>query len=440
MKQFVGILFLLFTLKTTSSGQSRILTGTLTSAPNTSTTILPHIVQTKTPDAQKEDSALFNPRYVPPPPVDNSVLNSTQPTASSNNNNSQIQNTRVEESTYQYKTPDSKPYVDGNNGEGSASQQYSSYQSSKKNTDAGADTYQYKTPDAQPLVDTYRSMYGKRYPKRVAIKPNKTPESLTQNAIETSPSALAASEDYGNAGANVSPKWTPKKTWKRDTITISQTKQTNSVVNAKSSLTPILTVKNNSLTPTLRVTPSANVVIPPKAVTNAVASPTYVSSKTRTKKKPVTVAASDNNNYNQPQQSLLSNADYKLNLTPDGKYTLTFFNNGGTVTITEFGRILSVTSPTSGQSTSPQYDYRGLLESVGNLPLQYTYEGRLLSVGSTTLGYNYNGNIQSIGNTSLYYNSNGTLDKVGNTKVQYDANSNVSGTSENNPVIALKQW
>jgi|GEM_PF-2073192 len=438
MKQFVGILILLFTFKMTSSGQSRILTGTLTAAPNTSTTILPHIVQTKSADAQKEDSALFNPRYVPPPPVDNSAFNSNQSSVSNNNsNNSQIQNTRIEESTYKYKTPDSKPYVDGDRGNGTT-QQYSTYQSTQKVTDAGADTYQYKTPDAQPLVDNRTSMYGKRYPKRVATKSSTTNEILNQNGFVTNPKSLASSQDYGNAGANVSPKWNPKKTWKRDTISITQTKPTNNGVNVKSSLTPTLTVRNNSLSPTLPVTASANVVVPPKASSNTVTPPIYTISKGKTRKKPVTVVASDN--INQPQQATSGNADFKLNLTPDGKYTLTFFNNGGTVTVTEFGRILSVTSPTSGQSASPQYDYRGLLESVGNLPLQYTYEGRLLSVGNTTLGYNYNGNIQSIGNTSLYYNSNGTLDKVGNTKVQYDANGNVSSNCSSNPLIALKQW
>ncbi len=439
MKQFVGILFLLITLKLTSSGQSRILTGTLTAAPNTSTTILPHIVQTKNSDAQKEDSALFNPRYVPPPPVDSSALNTNQATVQNSNNYSQVQNVKVEESTYQYKTPDSQPYVDGSRGNGTT-QQYSTYQPSQKVKDAGTDTYQYKTPDAQPLVDNRTRLSGSHYPKRVATKANNTSEILNQNGFVTNPSSLASSQDYGNAGANGSPKWTPKKTWKRDTITINQSKLINNGVNAKSSLTPPLTVRNNSLTPTLSVTPSANVVMQPKTTTNSVAAPTYASSKARARRKSATVVATDNNNFSQPQQSTSGNADYKLNLTPDGKYTLTFFNNGGTVTVTEFGRILSVTSPTSGQSASPQYDYRGLLESVGNLPLQYTYEGRLLSVGSTTLGYNYNGNIQSIGNNSLYYNSNGTLDKVGNTKVQYDANGNVSSTSDANPVIALKQW
>ena len=437
MKQIVGILFLLITLKLTSSGQSRILTGTLTAAPNTSTTILPHIVQTKNSDAQKEDSALFNPRYVPPPPVDSSALNTNQATVQNSNNYSQVQNVKVEESTYQYKTPDSQPYVDGNRGNGS-NQQYSSYQPSQKVIDAGADTYQYKTPDSQPFVDNRTRLSGSHYPKRVATKASNTSEILDKNGFVTNPSSLASSQDYGNAGANVAPKWTPKKTWKRDTITIDQTKS-ESKAGVRSSITPTLTVRNSGLTPTLTLTPSANVVIPPKANTTVASVPTYTT-RNKTRKKSATIVSLDNSiNSNQAQQVSASNADYKLNVTPDGKYTLTFFNNGGTVTVTEFGRILSVTSPTSG-GTTPQYDYRGLLESVGNLPLQYTYEGRLLSVGSTVLGYNYNGNIQSIGNTSLYYNSNGTLDKVGNTKVQYDANGSVSSTSDANPIIALKQW
>lgn len=136
-----------------------------------------------------------------------------------------------------------------------------------------------------------------------------------------------------------------------------------------------------------------------------------------------------------PPRQALPRSEYKVNLLPDGKYNLTFLNNGATLTVTPFGRIASVSL---GQNP-PQYNYRGLLESLGGLPLQYTYEGRLLSVGGTVLGYNYNGNIESVGNMPLLYNYNGTIDKIGNAKVNYDANGNVSGTSGNNPVIAQKQ-
>ena len=149
-----------------------------------------------------------------------------------------------------------------------------------------------------------------------------------------------------------------------------------------------------------------------------------------------------NNNSSQSQEQQNTSGirpDYKINLGVDGKFTVTFFNNGGSVIITQFGRIASVSMPTSGGNVTPQYNYRGLLESVGNLPIQYTYEGRVQSVGNSNIGYNYNGNIQSIGNTQIVYNYNGTIDKIGNTKVNYDANGNVSGTSGANPVIAMKQ-
>jgi hypothetical protein len=492
MKQIVGILFLLFMLKLTSSGQSRILTGTLTAAPNTSTTILPYIVKTKTPDVQKDDSALFNPRYVPPPPVDSSTFNTNTPATPNNNGNVQTQNGGTVESTYQYKTPDPKPYVDGDNGSGAAPQS-ATYQPTNQVTDSGTETYQYKTPGSQPLVDSRRgnrtytppasyktqtqvatpppTSYQSQnqsdpnaetyqyktldeqpvvdnrktissrshYPKRVASKPNSTSEILDKNSFETNPASLAASEDYGNTTAKTTPKWTPKKTWKKDTITINETKPFHKVVTTTNTLTPTLAVNNNNLTPRLTVTPKGNVVVPAKANTAVSSAPTVVSPKWRARKKPTPSFATTDVSQQPQQEQPTSNADYKLIITPDGKYTLVFYNNGGSVTVTEFGRILSVTTPTSGQLASPQYDYRGLLESVGNLPLQYNYEGRLLSVGSTVLGYNYNGNIQSIGNTALYYNSSGTIDKVGNTKVQYDANGNVIGIGGTNPIIVMKQ-
>ncbi len=131
--------------------------------------------------------------------------------------------------------------------------------------------------------------------------------------------------------------------------------------------------------------------------------------------------------------------DYKIALMPDGKYQVTFSNNGSSVTVTQFGRIANIFIPSGGGATNPQYNYRGLLDNVGSLPLQYTYEGRVLSVGNTPLGYNYNGNISSIGNMPLSYNYNGTIDRIGNTTVQYDANNTVTGTNGANPNIGLKQ-
>ncbi|MFP5040260.1 hypothetical protein [Parasediminibacterium sp. JCM 36343] len=151
-------------------------------------------------------------------------------------------------------------------------------------------------------------------------------------------------------------------------------------------------------------------------------------------------AQQQNTTQQQPQNTGTPSGlrpDYKVTLAPDGKYNVTFASGNSSVTLTPFGRIASTSVP-SGTGT-PQYNYRGLMDNVGTLPMQYTYEGRVSSVGSTPIGYNYNGNIASIGGMPLSYNYNGTIDKIGTTKVLYDANGGVNGTSNSNPIIAMKQ-
>ena len=69
MKQIVGILFLII-LRSYTSGQSRVLVGTITSKLKESTTILPTIVTIKNTDGQLNDSAIYNPKYVAPPKVE----------------------------------------------------------------------------------------------------------------------------------------------------------------------------------------------------------------------------------------------------------------------------------------------------------------------------------------------------------------------------------
>ncbi len=436
MKQIVGILFLLFTLKLTATGQSRILTGTLSSKPNSSMTILPNNVQTKTPEIQKDDSALFNPRYVPPPPVDSSAYN----VGNTNYNAGQNQSS---ETVYQYKTQNSQPVLErGNtltpsinfNNKKTATPSYNN-SAGQVNTTSTEDTYQYKTPNAQPLVD-YGVKKTVHYPIRTKkvngqSAASKQSGNLATTDMVTDPTELAATENYGNAPVKKTyNKWAPKtKTWTKPaantTAVVNKTvynkwanpQQKNGVAQVQRQTTytaPVVSAPSQGgLTPTIKVKSRPN---NPVITSN----PTTVSQPQQT----------TTTTYNPP-------ADYKINLTTDGKYTVSFFNNGSSINVTQFGRISGVTSPTSNNTTS-QYDYRGMLQSVGTLPLQYTYEGRLQSVGNTLLGYNYNGNIESIGGTPLSYNYNGTIDKIGNTKVLYDANNNVSGTSNNNPAISIK--
>ncbi len=474
MKQFASIFLLLLMLKLSAIGQSRILTGTLTSKLNTSTTILPHIVQTKTPEAQKEDSALYNPRYVPPPPVDSSVYNANtvnnnqgqnrgtiestyqyktpdaQPVLDGSNGNKTLtpplkfnssqQNvtptSTVESSTYQYKTPDAQPVLDGSNGNKTLTPPlkfHSSQQNVTPTSTVESSTYQYKTPDAQPVLDgnTTKAYTPVWHPKkkRTAVYNSKYGSvqkdyNQAATAIVSDPNELAAAENYGNTTA------VPKTPVAVNTYKYSKWKPVKKV---QSTSTP--TVQLQTYTPPAQQPNySSATTITPAVRMRRNSNPTVV--------KNYTPAVSDNTIQPQPQQAdnvnVANKSDYKVNLTTDGKYTVTFFNNGSSINVTQFGRISGVTSPVNGTNTTSQYDYRGMLQSVGSLPLQYTYEGRLQSVGNTTLGYNYNGNIESIGGTPLSYNYNGTIDRIGNTKVLYDANNNVSSTSNNNPTIVLK--
>ncbi len=432
MKHVVVILFLLFTLKLTTSGQSRVLKGTLTAQPNTSTTIFPHIVVSKTPEAQKDDSALFNPRYVPPPPIDSSTLNATS-----------IVKEDIRNQNAQFT-------IDANKG-GSSLTPTLSFGRNKQPQQISETVYQYKTPDAKPILENDGEVNSitpppsfHYNPKEVGTKKGtvkninaNSNRSNSGNYLVTDPTDLAASNNYGNS-TPVS-KGQPKKqvagtSWKKSTSTDSNKGVVQKWVNpnVKKQVPPNNgtlnsspqnnNVGNNTLTPSVR----------------AKSQP----SQSEQNNNSITPSVITNNNSTQLQEQQVTSGirpDYKINLGLDGKFTVTFFNNGGSVIITQFGRIASVSMPTSGGNVTPQYNYRGLLESVGNLPIQYTYEGRVQSVGNSNIGYNYNGNIQSIGNTQIAYNFNGTIDKIGNTKVNYDANGNVSGTSGTNPVIAMKQ-
>ena len=504
MKQIVGILFLLFTLKLAATGQSRILTGTLSSKANTSMTILPTIVQTKSPELQKEDSGLFNPRYVPPPLIDSSAFNvvntgnnATTTTSSSNNNNNQtvetvdyqykapnpqplVDNNRgnnltpsinyrnkkpttytppapantnnttstTDETTYQYKTADAKPVV--SNGE-KAKTYTPSVAVNTNNTTSTTNhpTYAYKTPDVEPLVDN-----GNKSKLRYPVRTKKTPmvgqyndqnqsDAFSNSRLVTDPIALAATESYGNEPVKkIYTKGSPKtKTWTApvldSSVTVATKKPVNKWINPKYKKKPVVAYNaNNYYIAPARQQPTYTAPVvsaPPQGGLT----PT-IKIRSRPNNPVVTTNPSTVGQLQQTANATYSpSADYKINLTTDGKYTVSFFNNGSSINVTQFGRISGVTSPTSNNTTS-QYDYRGMLQSVGTLPLQYTYEGRLQSVGNTALGYNYNGNIESIGGTPLSYNYNGTIDKIGNTKVLYDANNNVSGTSNSNPAVVVK--
>lgn len=144
---------------------------------------------------------------------------------------------------------------------------------------------------------------------------------------------------------------------------------------------------------------------------------------------------------NQPTDNIIqkdlqvSHANYKFYLNRNGKYNVAFDEGGSNVTLTSFGRVADFYS---NGSVMPVYNYKGLLESVGNLKIQYTYEGRVAAVGATQIGYNYDGVIESVGNTPIYVNSNGTVDKIGDSKVAYDDKGNITNLDKN-AMILVKQ-
>ncbi len=130
--------------------------------------------------------------------------------------------------------------------------------------------------------------------------------------------------------------------------------------------------------------------------------------------------------------------DYKFYLTPSGKFNIAFDAMGSSVSVTSFGRVNDFAVPSTSANVKPTYNYRGLLDGVGSLPLQYNYEGRVAAVGATELSYNYNGAIDKVGNTPIYYNPNGTVDKIGNSKISYDYLGNIVNMDKN-PMILVKQ-
>ncbi len=151
----------------------------------------------------------------------------------------------------------------------------------------------------------------------------------------------------------------------------------------------------------------------------------------------------DNNIFsdNSQQQVIADNNasnDYKFFVSSNGKYNIVFYGNGSSVTVTSFGRVIDYTLPSSASITKPTSNYKGLIESVGNLPLQYTYEGRVASVGSSNISYNYDGAVDKVGNTRIYYNYNGSIDKIGNSKVSYNEKGTIN-SMDKNPMILVKQ-
>jgi hypothetical protein len=158
----------------------------------------------------------------------------------------------------------------------------------------------------------------------------------------------------------------------------------------------------------------------------------------------VTVKPVEDNNIfsdNSQQQVIADNNssnDYKFYVDPNGKYNIVFYGNGSSVTVTSFGRVIDYTLPSSSSVAKPTNNYKGLIESVGNLPLQYTYEGRVASVGSSNISYNYDGAVDKVGNTPIYYNYNGSIDKIGNSKVSYNEKGTIN-SMDKNPMILVKQ-
>ncbi|MBC7650646.1 MAG: hypothetical protein H7101_02730, partial [Deinococcales bacterium] len=145
---------------------------------------------------------------------------------------------------------------------------------------------------------------------------------------------------------------------------------------------------------------------------------------------------SDNNQQIVAENNI--NNNYKFYVDANGKYNVVFYGNGGSVTVTSFGRVIDYTMASTSGTTKPTTNYKGLIESVGNLPLQYTYEGRVASVGSTNIKYNYDGAVDKVGSTPIYYNYNGSIDKIGNSKISYNEKGSITNMDKN-PMILVKQ-
>ncbi len=133
-----------------------------------------------------------------------------------------------------------------------------------------------------------------------------------------------------------------------------------------------------------------------------------------------------------------ANTGYKFYLNTSGKYNISFEDHDNTILVSSFGRIVSFTQSPTANSIKPTYNYKGLLETVGDVKIQYTYEGRVAAVGTTQIAYNYDGAIEKVGNTPIYYNYNGTVDKIGNSKVAYNEKSNIISLDKND-MILVKQ-
>jgi len=53
------------------------------------------------------------------------------------------------------------------------------------------------------------------------------------------------------------------------------------------------------------------------------------------------------------------------------------------------------------------YDYKGRVESIGDLDIDYDYKGRVESIGNVDIDYDYKGRIESIGGMDLEYDYKG---------------------------------
>lgn|GEM_PF-2781659 len=53
------------------------------------------------------------------------------------------------------------------------------------------------------------------------------------------------------------------------------------------------------------------------------------------------------------------------------------------------------------------YDYRGRVESIGDIDIDYDYRGRVESIGNVEIDYDYKGRIKSIGGMEIKYDYKG---------------------------------
>lgn len=84
------------------------------------------------------------------------------------------------------------------------------------------------------------------------------------------------------------------------------------------------------------------------------------------------------------------------------------------------------------------FNYKGLVNMIGNTSILYDYSGRVDQVGTLSLKYNYNNLLSFIGNQQIIYNANKIIDQIGTFKIYYNYNAQVQRIDDSKGLIVLQ--